>query len=439
MIYGIALGSNLGDRTDNLRSALKLIHESVPGAVIRAACIYETLPVDCARGTQAFLNTAIELEADIQPHDLHTKLKSIESQLGRPTLHERNSPRTIDLDILHAGPLTIEDETLTVPHPRLHQRRLLLQPMADLNPSLQLPNQAKTIAELLAALEDDPNTVKAFPTPLPHLAALRERKRIGPKIAVLTAYDYPTARLLDEAGVDLILVGDSLGMVVHGLPDTTGVTMDMMVMHTAAVCRGVKRAPVIADLPFASYRTPEEALTNAHRLMDCGAAAVKLEGGAAHLPEIKAIIAAGIPFVGHIGMLPQSVKEGGLQEKRQDSRSNYHSARRCKGARSSRSLRDGARKHRGRGSRTNHRLSKRHHYWHWCWKRHQWPGACHAGPHWILPVVPPALCQSTSGSRQRDAAGCAGVSERGETSIKVIATPSCRCVYRGRRVICQCE
>lgn len=316
MIYGIALGSNLGDRTDNLRRALKLIHESVPGAVIRAACIYETLPVDCAPGTQAFLNTAIELEADIQPHDLHTKLKSIESQLGRPTLHERNSPRTIDLDILHAGPLTIEDETLTVPHPRLHQRRFVLQPMADLNPSLQLPNQAKTIAELLAALEDDPNTVKAFPTPLPHLAALRERKRIGPKVAVLTAYDYPTARLLDEAGVDLILVGDSLGMVVHGLPDTTGVTMDMMVMHTAAVCRGVKRAPVIADLPFASYRTPEEALTNAHRLMDCGAAAVKLEGGAAHLPEIKAIIAAGIPFVGHIGMLPQSVKEEGGYKKK---------------------------------------------------------------------------------------------------------------------------
>ena len=316
MIYGIALGSNLGDRTDNLRRALNLIYESVPGAVIRAACIYETLPVECAPGTQAFLNTAIELEADIQPHDLHTKLKSIESQLGRPTLHERNSPRTIDLDILHAGPLTIEDETLTVPHPRLHQRRFVLQPMADLNPSLQLPNQAKTIAELLAALEDDPNTVKAFPTPLPHLAALRERKRIGPKVAVLTAYDYPPARLLDEAGVDLILVGDSLGMVVHGLPDTTGVTMDMMVMHTAAVCRGVKRAPVIADLPFASYRTPEEALTNAHRLMDCGAAAVKLEGGAAHLPEIKAIIAAGIPFVGHIGMLPQSVKEEGGYKKK---------------------------------------------------------------------------------------------------------------------------
>lgn len=316
MIYGIALGSNLGDRSQHLCRGLDLIRESVPGAVIRTAAIYETAPVDCAPGTQAFLNTAIELEADILPHDLHAKLKAIETTLGRPPAHERNSPRTLDLDILHAGHLVIDDETLTVPHPRLHQRRFVLQPMADLNPGLRLPNQSKTIAELLADLDDDPTAVKAFLPPLPSLAALRERKQLGQKIAVLTAYDYPTARLLDEAGIDLILVGDSLGMVVHGLPDTTGVTMDMMVMHTAAVCRAVKRAPVIADLPFASYRTPEEALANARRLMDCGAAAVKLEGGEAHLPEVKAIIEAGIPFVGHIGMLPQSVKEEGGYKKK---------------------------------------------------------------------------------------------------------------------------
>ncbi|MFM2166395.1 MAG: 3-methyl-2-oxobutanoate hydroxymethyltransferase, partial [Verrucomicrobiota bacterium] len=287
-----------------------------PGATIRTAPIYETAPVDCAPGTQAFLNTAIELEADILPHDLHAKLKAIETALGRPPLHERNSPRTLDLDILHAGHLVIDDEALTIPHPRLHQRRFVLQPMVDLSPDLRLPNQSKTIAELLTAIDDDPTAVKAFIAPLPNLAALRERKQLGQKVAVLTAYDYPTARLLDEAGIDLILVGDSLGMVVHGLPDTTGVTMDMMVMHTAAVCRAVKRAPVIADLPFASYRTPQEALANARRLMECGAAAVKLEGGVAHLPEVKAIIEAGIPFVGHIGMLPQSVKEEGGYKKK---------------------------------------------------------------------------------------------------------------------------
>lgn len=153
-------------------------------------------------------------------------------------------------------------------------------------------------------------------TPLTSLSELRARKTHGPKVAVLTAYDYPTARLLDEADVDLILVGDSLGMVVLGLPDTVGVTMDMMVHHIAAVRRGVKRAPIIGDLPFHSYQTPEEALANARRLMDAGADAVKLEGGTAFIPQVKAIIGANIPFVGHIGMLPQSVREEGGYKKK---------------------------------------------------------------------------------------------------------------------------
>lgn len=151
---------------------------------------------------------------------------------------------------------------------------------------------------------------------LSSLSELTRRKQHGPKVAVLTAYDYPAARMLDEAGIDLILVGDSLGMVVHGLPDTTGVTMDLMLIHTASVCRGVKRAPVIADLPFQSYRTPEEAVSNSRRLMDCGASAVKLEGGVSMIPQVRAIIAAGIPFVGHIGMLPQSVREEGGYKKK---------------------------------------------------------------------------------------------------------------------------
>jgi 3-methyl-2-oxobutanoate hydroxymethyltransferase len=151
---------------------------------------------------------------------------------------------------------------------------------------------------------------------LTSLSELPQRKASGPKLAVLTAYDYPTARMLDDAGVDLLLVGDSLGMVVLGMPDTTGVTMEMMVHHTTAVCRGVTRAPVIADLPFASYLTPEMAVANARRLMACGAACVKLEGGVIMLPQIRAIIAAGIPFVGHIGMLPQSVKEEGGYKKK---------------------------------------------------------------------------------------------------------------------------
>ncbi len=133
---------------------------------------------------------------------------------------------------------------------------------------------------------------------------------------MLTAADYPTARLLDEAGVDLVLAGDSLGMVALGYPDTVEVTLPEMVHHTRAVRRGVTRALVGSDLPFKTYETPEAAVENAGSLMAAGADAVKLEGGTAMLPQVRAIIAAGIPFIGHIGMLPQSVREDGGYKKK---------------------------------------------------------------------------------------------------------------------------
>lgn len=144
----------------------------------------------------------------------------------------------------------------------------------------------------------------------------RAAKARGEKISALTAYDYPLARLLDEAGIDLILVGDSLGMVVLGHPDTTEVTMDDMLHHTRAAARGVERATLVADLPARSYATPGEALTNARRLLAAGADAVKLEGGLAMRPQIEALTRNGIPLVAHIGMLPQSVRlEGGYKIK----------------------------------------------------------------------------------------------------------------------------
>ncbi len=148
------------------------------------------------------------------------------------------------------------------------------------------------------------------------LAALQQRKLRGERIAMLTAYDYPTARLLDEAGVDLLLVGDSLGMVVLGYPDTTHVTMDEMLHHTRAVARGAQRVPIIADLPIASYDTPEQAVENSRRLAAAGAHGVKLEGGATHVPQIAALVNAGIPVIAHLGMMPQRVlEEGGYRIK----------------------------------------------------------------------------------------------------------------------------
>lgn len=133
---------------------------------------------------------------------------------------------------------------------------------------------------------------------------------------MLTAYDYPTARLFDEAGVDMLLVGDSLGMVVLGYPDTTHVTMEHMLHHVAAVARAEPRALVVADLPIDSYSDPAAALANAWRLVEAGAEAVKLEGGVRQAEKVRTIVGAGIPVCGHLGMLPQRVlEEGGYKKK----------------------------------------------------------------------------------------------------------------------------
>ncbi len=137
-------------------------------------------------------------------------------------------------------------------------------------------------------------------------------------IAALTAYDFPTAKLLDETGIPLILVGDSLGMVVLGHPDTTHVTMAEMEHHVRAAARAQPRALLAADLPFRSYETIEAAVANSRRLVAAGAEAVKAEGGRAILAQVKAIVAEGIPFLGHLGMLPQHLlEEGGYHVKGQ--------------------------------------------------------------------------------------------------------------------------
>ncbi|MDB6020967.1 MAG: 3-methyl-2-oxobutanoate hydroxymethyltransferase [Pedosphaera sp.] len=138
----------------------------------------------------------------------------------------------------------------------------------------------------------------------------------GKKIAALTAYDFPMTRLLDEVGVPLILVGDSVGMVVLGYPDTTSVTMAEMEHHVRAAARAKPHALLTADLPYQSYQTVASALENARRLVQAGAEAVKAEGGRDIAGQVRAIVNAGIPFMGHLGMLPQHVlEEGGYHVK----------------------------------------------------------------------------------------------------------------------------
>src|SRR5947209_5845376 len=138
---------------------------------------------------------------------------------------------------------------------------------------------------------------------------LREMKQRGEKIASLTAYDFFTAKIMDEAGIEMILVGDSLGMAVLGYENTLPVTMEEMIHHTKAVARAKPRALVVADMPFLTYSTVELALTNAGRFIQAGAEAVKLEGGEPVIEQVCALVGAGIPVLGHIGLLPQAILE----------------------------------------------------------------------------------------------------------------------------------
>jgi 3-methyl-2-oxobutanoate hydroxymethyltransferase len=145
------------------------------------------------------------------------------------------------------------------------------------------------------------------------ITELRVMKQRGEKIPMLTAYDYPTARLIEQAGIPIILVGDSLGMVVLGYDSTVPVTMEDMIHHGKAVVRGTERAIVVVDLPFMSYQiTTEEAMRNAGRLMkETGATAVKLEGGEEVAETVRRLTNAGIPVMGHLGLTPQSVNQLG--------------------------------------------------------------------------------------------------------------------------------
>lgn len=137
------------------------------------------------------------------------------------------------------------------------------------------------------------------------------KKQAGEVIVSLSLYDYPTARIADEAGVDLVMVGDSVGMALFGHENTLGMTMDHMLYHTAAVAKAVKRALVVADMPVHSYNDPELAFLNAQRfLREAGADAVKLEGGAKVQAQVQKLVTEGISVMGHVGMLPQSVGDG---------------------------------------------------------------------------------------------------------------------------------
>jgi 3-methyl-2-oxobutanoate hydroxymethyltransferase len=144
-----------------------------------------------------------------------------------------------------------------------------------------------------------------------NIHALRAMKQRGEKIVALTAYDFFTAKIMDEVGVQLILVGDSVGMAELGYENTLPVTMDDMIHHTKAVARAKPKALLVADMPFMSYASVRTALENSGRLIQAGAEAVKVEGGESMVEQVRALVGAGVPVLGHIGLLPQSILETG--------------------------------------------------------------------------------------------------------------------------------
>ena len=162
MRAGIALGSNLGDRLANLRAGrdavLRMAGVSLPA---KSSRIYETEPVGSGPESGAYLNAVIEVEFDGQPIALLDGLQAIEAAMGRPSKRPRNAPRTLDLDILYVGNLSLSNDEIVIPHPRLHQRRFVLQPLHDIRPDLLLPGQMRTVAELFSTLTD-PAAVELF-------------------------------------------------------------------------------------------------------------------------------------------------------------------------------------------------------------------------------------------------------------------------------------
>ncbi len=287
--------------------------------------LWETSPVDCPPESSKFINAVVGLvpRPAETPESLLAKLQALEREFGRAPKQQLNEPRPLDLDLIAFQGQRRATAGLILPHPRAHLRRFVLQPLAEIAPELTLPGQELAVSQLLvrlasgesirrirlvaAAGKGNRQTMNLTKVTAETIRAMKGRERI----AALTAYDFAMARLLDEAGIPLILVGDSLGMVVLGYADTTFVTMDEMEHHVRAVARSQPRALLGADLPYHSYQTVEGAVANARRLVAAGAEVVKAEGGRAIASQVRAIIAAGIPFLGHLGMLPQSVREEG--------------------------------------------------------------------------------------------------------------------------------
>jgi 3-methyl-2-oxobutanoate hydroxymethyltransferase len=290
--YIIALGSNVGDRHENLKNAIAGIARF---AEIRTESrILETWPI-LIRAQGRFLNQGILIATDKNPAEVLAGTQEVEKSIGRKR-RIKNGPREIDIDIVWCSVGPTQTRDLKIPHPYNRAREWVRQIMRELKGD---------------AIDSETGVAWGNITgkSIMNVNDFVKKKTAGEKITVVTCYDHTFARLVARTSVDAILVGDSLGNVVQGNPNTLAVTVDDMIYHARIVRRGAPQAFIIVDMPFMSYQTSvEDALKNAGRIIkETGADAVKLEGGAEVAPQIRALVQSGIPVMGHLGLTPQSL------------------------------------------------------------------------------------------------------------------------------------
>ncbi|MBL8035084.1 MAG: 3-methyl-2-oxobutanoate hydroxymethyltransferase [Leptospiraceae bacterium] len=289
--YILALGTNVGDRQHNLSRAREGIARFA--TIVAESAILETWPI-LIRAQGRFLNQAVRISTTLEPQALLAEVLSLEKQIGRQK-RIKNGPREIDIDIIWSSLGRVNLPNLVIPHPYNRAREWVRQFMRELKAD---------------AIDETGVSWSAIQgRSVMNVHDFTKKKAAGEKITVVTCYDFAFSRLIARTSVDAILVGDSLGNVIQGQPNTIPVSVDDMVYHGKIVRRGAPQAFIVVDMPFMSYQTSvEEALRNAGRIVkETGADAVKLEGGANIAAQVRALTESGIPVMGHLGLTPQSL------------------------------------------------------------------------------------------------------------------------------------
>lgn len=289
--YILALGTNVGDRQHNLSRAREGIARFA--TIVAESAILETWPI-LIRAQGRFLNQAVRISTTLEPQALLAEVLSLEKQIGRQK-RIKNGPREIDIDIVWSSLGRVNLPNLVIPHPYNRAREWVRQFMRELKAD---------------AIDETGVSWSAIQgRSVMNVHDFTKKKAAGEKITVVTCYDFAFSRLIARTSVDAILVGDSLGNVIQGQPNTIPVSVDDMVYHGKIVRRGAPQAFIVVDMPFMSYQTSvEEALRNAGRIVkETGADAVKLEGGANIAEQVRALTESGIPVMGHLGLTPQSL------------------------------------------------------------------------------------------------------------------------------------